>query len=48
MYIIKDWAGNILFDHKTFKTFLDAWEFIYETFPDQADEFYDEYYVELI
>ena len=44
-WIIKDWADNVLFGGKTFKTFEDAWSHIYETFPDQEE--FDDYYVEV-
>ena len=29
IFIIEDWAGNRMFPNKTFKTFEDGWEFIY-------------------
>ena len=29
IFIIEDWAGNRMFPNKTFKTFGDGWEFIY-------------------
>lgn len=29
-FIIIDWAGNHLFTDKTFKSFEDGWNFIYE------------------
>lgn len=49
-FIIKDWAGNEMFDLK-FKSFDDAWEFLYEKFPDDHEKEEDnqelqEYYVE--
>ena len=40
-YIIKDWAGNDIEDN--FKTFDDAWEYIYENF---EEEDYEELHVE--
>ena len=43
-FIIKDWCGNILFNYKVFKTFDDAWEFLYEFFPDEEN--FDDYYVD--
>jgi len=43
MWIIKDWAGNKPFPDKKFKTFQDAWEFIYGKFPDEED--WQEFYV---
>lgn len=45
-FIIQDWAGNVLFDGREFPSFEDAWGFIYDTFPDQDEDFYGEYYVE--
>lgn len=49
-FIIKDWAGNILFNGKRFKTFEDAWGFIYEKDPcpdeEQEAHWFDDYYVE--
>ena len=30
MWIIEDWAGNRMFPDKTFDSFDDAWEYIYE------------------
>lgn len=44
MFIIKDWAGNICFADKYFETFEDAWDFLYETFPDENVNF-DDYVV---
>jgi len=29
-YIIEDWAGNRLFINKVFKSYDDAWSYIYE------------------
>lgn len=43
-YIIKDWADNTLFKGKTFKTFEDAWGFIYETIKDET--YYEDLFVE--
>ena len=44
-FIIKDWAGNELFDGETFETFEDAWAFLMEKFPDADDEDLAEYEV---
>ena len=45
-YIIIDWAYNICFNGQDFKTFDDAWEFIYEKFPNgHLDQTFDEYFV---
>lgn len=43
LYIIEDWAGNHLFKDKTFKSFEDGWEFLYELCLE--DEDYEDYYV---
>lgn len=52
---IKDWAGNTCFNGKTFKTFDDAWGYIYENDPAPINEetgeiedesYFDDYYVE--
>ena len=50
MYIIKDWAGNVCFDGKTFNTFEDASgylsEWIESTYPEtivDEDRFYEEF-----
>lgn len=46
MYLIIDWASNICFHGKTFETFEDAWGFLYETFPDGAEDgTFDDYFV---
>lgn len=53
IFIIQDWAGNHLFRNKTFKTFEDGWEFIYENVDNSAydlsgndnDNEYQEYFV---
>lgn len=42
-FVIQDWAGNMLFDGKTFESFEDGWEFIYNQFPDEED--LSDYYV---
>ena len=42
-YIIIDWAYNQMFNNKTFKTFEDAWGYIYEHVKDEED--YQEYLV---
>jgi formylmethanofuran dehydrogenase subunit C len=44
-YVIYDWAGNEMFNGKSFKTFEDAWDYLYEVFPDEEDDFYGEYQV---
>ncbi len=50
-YIIQDWAGNLLFNGREFKTFEDGWECVYEYVRTIAkdDEDYEswlgEYYV---
>lgn len=44
MYIIKDWANNVLFNAIEFTCFDDAWGFIYEQFPDEEN--FDDYYIE--
>jgi hypothetical protein len=46
IYVIKDWAGNILFHGREFKTFCGAWDFIYQQFPNAQDGDLDDYYVE--
>lgn len=43
-YIIVDWANNICFNGQTFKSFDDAWDFLFETFPDD-DQALDDYLV---
>lgn len=45
MYIIQDWAGNILFNGKEFETFEDGWGFILENVEDENDNTYDDYFV---
>ena len=48
-WIIKDWADNHLFKNKTFASFEDGWEFIYENVKveddDNPGEDWGEYYV---
>lgn len=48
-FIIKDWAGNICFNNKSFSTFEDAWGFIYDFYRDlldkEAEECFNEYEV---
>lgn len=44
-WIIKDWADNHLFRDKTFPTFEDGWDFLYQQFPEEED--LGDYYVEL-
>jgi len=43
-YYIKDWAGNIMFENKTFKTSEDAFDFLSQEFPEE-DDYLEEYYV---
>lgn len=48
-FIIQDWAGNVLLNGKTFKTFDDAWGYILGEMTDAlglTEEDYSEYYVE--
>lgn len=45
MYKIYDWAGNLPFGSKEFRTFEDAWEMILVTFPDATDQDLGEYEV---
>lgn len=54
-FIIKDWMNNTCFKGITFKTFEDAWEYIYihdpipeETDPKYDEHWFDDYYVEEI
>lgn len=52
-YFIKDWAGNVLFDGKTFNSFEDGWDFLYVHFADvpekdTSDGFFDDFYVERV
>lgn len=46
-FIIEDWAGNRIFPNKTFKTFLDGWDFIYTHIQEETEDdgTYDDYYV---
>lgn len=44
-YIIQDWASNVLFSGKTFPTFEDAWDYIYDQVPLEGDYPYDDYFV---
>lgn len=44
MYIIKDWAGNVMFRGKTFPDYETGWEFIYCNV-DDADNAYDDLFV---
>lgn len=51
MFIIKDWAGNIKFKGKLFKSFDSAWETIYSSISKDAsdeefDSFCEDFYVE--
>jgi len=36
-YIIEDWAGNTLFEGRTFRTFEDAWHFIWANVEDEEE-----------
>ena len=48
-FIIKDWASNILFNEKQFKSFDDAEEFLCEFFSDNGSNYEEErgeYYIE--
>lgn len=40
-WIIEDWAGNVMFDGKTFETFEDGWSYIFENIKDE-DNAYDD------
>ena len=42
-YYIKDWAGNRIFENKTFKNSEDAFDFLLHKFPEDDD--LEEYYV---
>lgn len=44
MYLIIDWANNICFDGITFDTQEDAFEFLYQKFPEDTSDI-DDYYV---
>jgi hypothetical protein len=44
MWIIKDWADNIMFDGRGFETFEDGWGFIMENIED-VDNAYDDVFV---
>ena len=46
-WIIKDWAGNICFKGEEFETFDEAWDFLYEQYPDDGDLDEDDQEVEL-
>lgn len=39
---IFDWAGNKPFGEKTFETFEDAWEHVYEYLNEYSDDEFDE------
>lgn len=50
-FIIKDWTNKTCFHGKTFNTFEDAWEYIYEKDPmseplEENEHYYDDYCVE--
>jgi hypothetical protein len=50
-YIIQDWAGNRVFQNEEFRSYEDAWEYLYNQFrhlndsdfEDQLGEFYVEF-----
>lgn len=47
-FIIKDWADNVCFKGKTFRSFEDAWGFIYLKHPEPEAEYdgtFDDYFV---
>lgn len=52
-FIIQDWAGNQLFPCKTFESFEDGWDFLYEKIDNSEydrtqndnDDNYQEYFV---
>ena len=52
-YHIIDWAGNVMFNNKQFKSFEDGWEYIYTNVDNSLynktnndnDDNYQEYYV---
>lgn len=52
-FIIQDWAGNQLFPGKTFESFEDGWDFLYEKIDNSEydrnqndnDDNYQEYFV---
>lgn len=46
VWIIQDWAGNHLFQDKTFDDFEDGWDFLYSKF--ESEEDLGEFYVEPI
>lgn len=53
-WIIKDWIGNICFGGKSFGSFEEGWDFIYENDPEPPtdsprwkDHWFDDYFVEL-
>lgn len=41
-YIIKDWANNTCFKGKEFKTYEDAWEFLYDKYRDLDEKDFDD------
>ena len=50
VFIVKDWAGNILYNGKQFNSFEEGWGYIHEVDPkpenDPDEHYYDDYYVE--
>ncbi len=47
MFVIEDWAGNVMFHGKEFKTFEDGWDYIYENIKEEfeGDGTYDDVFV---
>lgn len=37
-YVIYDWAGNEMFNGKSFKTFEDGWDYLYLLFPGNDED----------
>ena len=53
-YIIQDWNGNHLFTDKTFESFEDGWNFLYQEYPvielpngktDDRDDILEDFFV---
>lgn len=46
-YEIRDWADNLMFDVKTFDSFGEGWNFLYENIVEEyeGDGTYDDLYV---
>ena len=54
-YQIQDWTGKICFGGKTFESFEEGWDHIYQNDPEHEegslewiDGWYDDYYVEVV